>query len=197
MWWAVRTGLRQGELLGLKWADLNLDVSPVVLTLRQSLAEKSGGGFYFTPTKRKGGRRKLALLAEAAEALRRQKVCQAEEKKAVGERWQENGLVFPSRIGTPMNRHNFFHRYFKPLLEKASLPDTTFHDLRHTFATIMLFEWGVSPRTVQEMMGHASIKITMDIYSHVMPNHQADEIRRLERLVYEQASEGPWPVRGS
>ena len=185
---AVRTGLRQGELLGLKWADLNLDVSPAVLTLRRSLAEKSGGGFYFTPTKRKRGRRKLALLTEAVEALRRQKVRQAEEKKAMGERWQENGLVFPSSIGTPMNRHNLFLRYFKPLLKKAGLPDITFHDLRHSFATIMLFEWGVTPRTVQEMMGHSSIKITMDIYSHVMPNHQADEIRRLERLFSERAS---------
>jgi integrase len=102
-------------------------------------------------------------------------------------RWQENGLVFPSSIGTPMNRHNLFLRHFKPLLKKAGLPDIAFHDLRHTFATIMLFEWGVSPRTVQEMMGHASIKITMDIYSHVMPNHQADEIRRLEKLFSERS----------
>jgi integrase len=110
---------------------LNLDVSPAVLTLRRSLAEKPGGGFYFTATKRKRGRRKLALLAEAAEALRRQKVRQAEEKKAAGERWQENGLGFPSSIGTPMNRHNLFRRYFKPLLKKAGLPDIAFHDLGH------------------------------------------------------------------
>jgi integrase len=183
---AVRTGLRQGELLGLKWADLTLDVSPAVLMLRRSLAEKPGGGFYFTPTKRKSGRRKLALLPEAAEAFRRQQARQAEEKRTAGERWQENGLVFPSSIGTPMNRHNLFRRYFKPQLKNAGLPNIAFHDLRHTFATIMLFEWGASPRTVQEMMGHASIKITMDIYGHVMPNHQADEIRRLERLFYER-----------
>jgi integrase len=86
------------------------------------------------------GRCKLALLSEAAEALRRQKVRQAEEKIAAVAWWQENGLVFPSSIGTPMNRHNLFRRYFKPLLKKAGLPDIVFHDLRHTFATIMLFE---------------------------------------------------------
>ena len=117
--------------MNLKWTDLNLDVSPAVLTLRRSLAEKPGGGFYFTATKRKRGRRKLALLAEAAEALRRQKVRQAEEKKAAGERWQENGLGFPSSIATPMNRHNLFRRYFKPMLKKAGLPDIAFHDLGH------------------------------------------------------------------
>ena len=178
---AVRTGLRQGELLGLMWEDLNLNASPAALTLRRSLSERQGGGYYFTPTKRKASRRRLALLTEAADALRAQEALQAEERKRVGERWQENGLVFPSSRGTPQNRHNLYRRFAQDL-KRAGLPDISFHDLRHTFATIMLFEWGVDAKTVQEMMGHASIKMTMDLYSHVLPNTQADAIRRLERL---------------
>lgn len=156
---AVRTGLRQGELLGLKWGDLNLDSSPASVTLRRSLAAKLGGGFYFTPTKRKSQRRRLALLDEAAKALRAQRELQNEERRT--RRWKESGLVFPSTIGTPMNARNLYARNFKPTLRSTDLPDISFHDLRHTFASIMLFEWGASPRFVQEALGHASIKITL------------------------------------
>jgi integrase len=158
-----------------------LNARPAVLTLRRSLSERQGGGYYFTPTKRKASRRKLALLTEAADTLRAQKALQAEERKRAGERWQENGLVFPSSRGTPQNRHNLYRR-FATDLKRAGLPGISFHDLRHTFATIMLFEWGVDTKTVQEMMGHASIKMTMDLYSHVLPNTQADAIRRLEGM---------------
>lgn len=178
---AVRTGLRQGELLGLKWEDLNLGASPASVTLRRSLAPKLGGGFYFTPTKRKTQRRRLALLDEAAGALRTQRELQAEERQT--RQWRENGLVFPSTIGTPMNARNLYSRYFKPTLRSTDLPDISFHDLRHTFASIMLFEWGASPRFVQEALGHASIKITMDTYGHLMPQTMEGELRRIQSLL--------------
>jgi integrase len=182
---AVRTGLRQGELLGLKWEDLNLDSSPASVTLRRSLASKLGGGFYFTPTKRKSQRRRLALLDEAAKALRAQRELQDYERRT--RRWRENGLVFPSTIGTPMNARNLYARNFKPTLRSTGLPDVSFHDLRHTFASIMLFEWGASPRFVQEALGHASIKITMDTYGHLMPQTMEGELRRIQSLLSERA----------
>lgn len=189
---AVRTGLREGELLGLKWEDLSLDVDPAVLTLRRSLAERKGGGTYFTPTKRKSSRRKLALLPEAADALRAQSRFITAGKERLGEGWEDNDLVFPNTKGSPMNRHNLYRRHFKPLLERARLPDIRFHDLRHTFATIMLYEWEVSPGIVQEMLGHGSIKVTMDFYSHVMPSTQEAEIRRISRL-YQRGANGTLP----
>lgn len=179
----MRTGLRQGELLGLRWSDLDLDSTPASLTLRRSLAQRIGGGFYYTPTKRRRQRRKLARLSEAADALRAQRDLQAREKEVAGERWLENGLVFPSTIGTHMSSRNLYRRNFKPFIRSAGLPDISFHDLRHTFASIMLYEWGASSRMVQEALGHASIKITMDTYGHLLPTSQPDEIWRIESLL--------------
>ncbi len=187
---AVRTGLRQGELLALRWSDLDLDSAPASLTLRRSLATRIGGGYYYTPTKRKRQRRSVAILSEAAGALRRQQVLQGEERQAAGHRWQENGLVFPSTIGTPMSARNLYGRYFKPLVRSTDLPDIAFHDLRHTFASIMLYEWGASPRMVQEALGHASIKITLDTYGHLLSTSQPDEIRRIEALLSKSSKRG-------
>jgi integrase len=177
---AVRTGLRQGELLGLKWQDLSLDTNPASLTLRRSLAAKIGGGFYFTPTKRKRQRRRVVLLDEAAEALRAQ--CELQAKERTRGRWRENGLVFPSTIGTPMNSRNLYARNFKPTLRSTDLPDISFHDLRHTFATIALFEWNVHVKYVSEMLGHANTAITLNTYSHVLQGSYEGEIERLNRM---------------
>jgi integrase len=82
--------------------------------------------------------------------------------------WRENGLVFATEIGTQLNRHNLTQRSFRPLLAKAALPQMRFHDLRHTCATILLSK-GVRAKFVQELLGHATIAITLDTYSHVMP----------------------------
>jgi integrase len=90
--------------------------------------------------------------------------------------------MFPSQVGTPMNAKNFTARSFKPLLKRAKLPNIRFHDLRHTFATLML-QNGEHPKVVQEMLGHATIAITMDTYSHVLPNMQRDAVARLGTLL--------------
>ena len=83
--------------------------------------------------------------------------------------WQDHGLVFATEIGTPLNRHNLCRRSFKPLLKKAGLPDVRFHDLRHTCATLLLTK-DVHPKIVQELLGHATIAVTLDTYSHVLPS---------------------------
>ena len=93
--------------------------------------------------------------------------------------WRENGLIFASEIGEPLDRHYITKHRFKPLLKRAGLPEIRFHDLRHTCATLLLSE-NVNPKVVSEMLGHASIAITLDTYSHVLPNMQESAAKAME-----------------
>ena len=175
---ALHCGLREGEILGLKWSDVDLDAG--ILQVRRTLSEALAGQLFEPPKNGKG--RSVKLTARAVEALRNHLTRQIEEIESLGDRYRDQGLVFPSRVGTPMNAKNLTARSFKPLLKKAGLPDIRFHDLRHTFATLML-QNGEHPKVVQEMLGHATIAITMDTYSHVLPNMQRDAVARLGTLL--------------
>jgi integrase len=159
---AIHTGLRRSELLGLKWADVDLDAG--MLSVQRSL-DKDGT---FNLPKRNKSRRTVKLTGQAVEALKGHRVRQNEERLRSGSRWQDHDLVFPNQVGKPMNADNLYHRGFKPLLKKAGLTSFTFHSLRHTCATLLLSK-NVNPKIVQEMLGHATISQTMDTYSHVMP----------------------------
>jgi len=175
---ALHCGLREGEILGLKWSDVDMDAG--TLQVRRTLSEALAGHLFEPPKNGKG--RSVKLTARAVEALRNHLTRQIEEIESLGDRYRDQGLVFPSQVGTPMNAKNLTARSFKPLLQKAGLPDIRFHDLRHTFATLML-QNGEHPKVVQEMLGHATIAITMDTYSHVLPNMQRDAVDRLEVLL--------------
>src|SRR5215217_5015682 len=159
---AVHTGLRQGELLGLKWSDVNLETS--TLSVQRSL-DTDGT---FNPPKRNKSRRTVKLTGQAVEALKSHRARQNEERLCLGSLWEDHDLIFPNRLGKPMNADNLYHREFKPLLMKAGLSGFTFHSLRHTCATLLCSK-NVNPKIVQEMMGHATISQTMDTYSHLMP----------------------------
>jgi integrase len=123
----------------------------------------------------------VRLTEGAVEALRRHRQGQLEERTMVGAKWQDNGLVFCSVVGTPMSRHNLHNRSFKPLLKRADLPDIRFHDLRHTCATL-LFEKDEHPRVVQDLLGHATVSITLDTYSHVLPGMDGEAAAGMEDL---------------
>jgi integrase len=120
------------------------------------------------------------------EALREHRQRQREERLLQGPRWRETGLVFTSTIGTPLDPRNVY-RLYQGALGQAGLPLRRFHDLRHSFASLLLVE-GVSPRVVMEMLGHSTIKLTMDTYSHVIPALQQDAAQRLEALLQRQPS---------
>ena len=158
---AVHCSLRQGELLGLKWKDIDLEAG--TLQIRRTLSDGA-----FTAPKTARSRRSVKLTAGAVEALKRHSARQADEMTRVGERYEDRGLIFASEVGTPFNRHNLTQRSFKLLLKRAELPNIRFHDLRHTCATLLLSK-GVHPKFVQELLGHATIAITLDTYSHVLP----------------------------
>ena len=159
---AIHTGLRRSEILGLKWTDVDLGTG--TLSVHRSL-ERDGT---FNPPKRNKSRRTVKLTGQALETLKSHRARQNEERLRLGSLWEDQDLLFPNRVGKPMNADNLYHREFKPLLKKAGLSGFTFHSLRHTCATLLCSK-NVNPKIVQEMMGHATIAQTMDTYSHVMP----------------------------
>ena len=172
---AIHTGLRQGELLGLKWGDVDLDRG--TLQVQRILSAAKEGPTFTTPKTNKG--RSVRLTAQA---LRDHRKRQVEERLKYDGLWQDHGLVFTTLVGTPLNRHNVFSRSFKPLLRRAGLPDIPFHALRHSFATLMLVG-EEHPKVVQEMMGHSGIRVTLGFYSHVLPDMQKEAVNRLGAML--------------
>jgi integrase len=165
---AATTGLRRGELLGLRWADVDLGGDRPTLRVGRHLQRmRDGSGLKFVAPK-SGKGRTIRLSSRAVEALKAHRARQAEQKLKLGDLYEDTGLVFASERGTPLEPSNIDRRSFKPLLKKAELPNIRFHDLRHTCATTLL-KMGQHPKYVQELLGHANIAITLDTYSHVLP----------------------------
>jgi integrase len=176
---SVTTGLRQGELLGLRWSDL--DWSTGHLRVQRQLQRVPGEGLVLNEPKSASGRRLVVLGPATLDKIRAHKRLQWGERIEAGYRWQENDLMFPSTIETPMGPRNLV-REFKELLKKGGLPEIRFHDLRHTAATLMLQE-GIHPKVVQERLGHSQISITMDTYSHVLPAMQEEAALKIDVLL--------------
>ncbi len=163
---AITTGLRRGELLGLRWDDADLDRG----TLRVGRAlVRVGGRHVVGETKTKRGRRRVNLTPRTVAALKAHRKRQLERRVRLAGLYEDHGLIFSSENGTPLNPENLVKRSFKPLLERAGLPEIRFHDLRHTCATLLLGR-GVHPKIVQELLGHATIAMTLDTYSHYLPS---------------------------
>ena len=162
---AVSTGMREGELLGLRWADIDLEAG--ALRVRRTLTRR-GGKVTLGEPKTKKSRRTVRLTPRAIEALKRHRARQAGEKLKAGTLYGDQGLVFAGEGGGLVNPSNLRQRSFRPLLKRAGLAGVTFHDLRHTCASL-LFQRNVHPKFVQELLGHASVVITLDTYSHMLP----------------------------
>lgn len=177
-WLAVTTGLRQGELLGLKWSDV--DWANRRFRIQRQL-QRLRAGLVFSEPKSAAGRRVIALGVVTIEKLRKHQRLQAKEIQFAGKFWKENDMIFPSSKGTPMDPSNLYHN-FKRLLKEAGLPDVRFHDLRHTAATLML-QQGTHPKVVQERLGHSDISMTLNTYSHVLPVMQDEAAEKLDILL--------------
>ncbi len=162
---AITTGMRQGELLALKWQDVDLDNA--TLSVRRTLT-RVGGRIVIGEPKTKKSRRSVRLTRQAVEVLGSHVERQLREIEILGDRYRDQGLVFTTDTGAPINPSNLRQRSFAPLLKRAGLPHMRFHDLRHTCATLLLAR-GVHPKFVQELLGHATVAITLDTYSHIIP----------------------------
>jgi integrase len=178
---AVTSGLRPGELLALKWQDVDLEAG--VLLVHRSVSEDEGGPVIREETKTSAGRQ-LELLPVAVEALKKHRLRQNEERLRYRGLWRDLGLVFPSTTGTIMRRNNLHRRSYKPLLRRAGLPDIRLYDLRHTFATLM-FENKEQLKLISEMLGHASVTQTADTYTHLSPTMHREAAMRLNDFLLE------------
>jgi integrase len=179
---AISTGMREGELLALKWQDLDLDARR--LEVRRSIRRISGTGFVEFEPKSVRGRRLVVLSSIAADALRQHRVTQAEERLRAPA-WDDQDRVFPNQVGRPVEPGNLRNRHFYPLLVRAELPHIRFHDLRHSAATLLL-AMGVHLKIVQEMLGHSTITVTADLYSHVLPSMQQEPAEKMGALLSQQ-----------
>ena len=179
---ALTTGMRRGELLALHWAAVNLDAGfvQVRFTLQHLV-----GQVVYSPPKTARSRRKVALSVLAIAALQKHRERQERERALAGADWVENDLVFPNAHGGPMEGSYFLRRKFAPMLKRAGLPHIRFHDLRHTAATLLLMQ-GIHPKIVSEMLGHSTVSITLDTYSHVLPDMQRDATEAFDRLFREE-----------
>ena len=172
------TGLRSGEALGLRWDGV--DVIEARLRVTQALQRQRGAGLVFVEPKTASSRRMVHASSRAIAALREHRRVQIEERLAAGPAWDDMGLVFCNEIGHPLDP-SFVGRQFHLALAKAGLPRLRVHDLRHTAATL-LFERGVHPKVVQEMLGHSTIALTLDTYSHVTPALHREAATQMDLL---------------
>jgi integrase len=183
---AVTTGMRQGELLALRWQDV--DMKNGAVSVRRTIT-RNGGSIEMGEPKTKKSRRSIRLTPRAIEALEAHLEHQLREMGILGDRYEDQGLIFTTSTGRPINPSNLRQKNFARLLKDARLPHIRFHDLRHTCATLLLAQ-GTHPKYVQELLGHATIAITLDTYSHVMPG-MGDQTARAMQDALTPVDDGP------
>lgn len=179
-WYVLATtGMRRGELLGLRWSDVAL--ATATASIRQTVITVKHEVQFGTPKTAKG-RRQIALDAGSIAVLKEHRVKQAEERLVMGAGWSDHGLVFTKHDGSPMHPDRF-SREFERRVERYPVPRIRLHDLRHTWATLALAA-GVHPKVVQERLGHANVSITLDVYSHATPALQSSAAETVAASVF-------------
>jgi integrase len=174
---AIHSGMRQAELLGLRWDDL--DWNKATLNIQRQLIQKPGGGYEFQAPKTQSGKRTILLGKSAIDVLR----SHYENQQALTKKdaWEDTGLIFTSRIGSPIVASNL-RRAFRKLLQLSGLPKIRFHDLRHTAASLMLNN-GIPVLVVSKRLGHGKSSITLDTYGHLIPGKQEDVAKLMDDLL--------------
>lgn len=199
---AAVTGMRRGELLGLRWEDVDLERG--VLSVRTSMQRLSGKGLVSSPPKTAQSRRTLQIAPAICNALGRHRERQHLEREFAGEAWEESGYLFTSLVGTPMDPRNLSAR-FQELVKKAGVRRVRLHDLRHFAATVQLMD-GAPVKAVQAQLGHSNSSTTLDIYGHVSPVVSRHMAERIAELVFPLegpencppiAPQRPWDKRGA
>jgi integrase len=179
---ALATGMRPEEYLGLKWSDVDLEKGTAVVC--RVLVRRKGGGWYFGEPKTSRSRRTVPLPATLVKLMATHRCKQMAVRLKAGAAYQNNDLVFATGEGTPHNSRNLAQRHFQQILEKAKLSlKFRLYDLRHSCATLLLVA-GENPKVVSERLGHASVVLTLDTYSHVLPTMQEAASQKLEGILF-------------
>ena len=182
---ALATGCRPEEYLSIQWKDIDFEKGTVIIR-RALITHRKGGGWHFGEPKTKQSRRTIPLPTSTIRELRTHRRQQLEAKLKLGTVWNNFDLVFASEIGTPLNPPNIT-RAFKKALERAEIRTSIrLYDLRHTTATLLL-QAGVNPKVVSERLGHSTIVLTLDVYSHVLPTMQEDATAQLEEMIFRRS----------
>lgn len=186
---ALSTGMRPEEYLGLKWKDIDLVLGYV--TIQRALVwKRKGGGWSLQEPKTPLSRRRLPISNSVVDQLKSHRREQLKDRLSLGSSYVNHDFVFATKIGTPLLASNLTRRHFKPLLERAGLSQSIrLYDLRHSCATLLLSQ-GVSPKVIAERLGHSTIVLTLDTYSHVLPSMQKDATEQLEEILFRSASTG-------
>jgi integrase len=175
---AIYTGMRRGEVLGLRWEDVDLENK--IVYVRQALQAVKGKGLIFKDPKTGKGR-SVAMTDRLVQMLRSHKAEQNKRKLLLGESYEDYGLVFCQGNGKPFQPSELTRAYNK-LIKKAGVTPVRFHDLRHTHATLMLKQQ-IHPKIVSERLGHSKVGITLDTYSHVLPNMQKEAADQFDQIL--------------
>jgi integrase len=177
---AIMTGMRQGELMGLRWRDVDLVLG--VAAIQQTFYQMGKLQFFKEP-KTPNARRNVVLPKVLIEEFRCIREEQAEYRILFGPEYQPRDLIFCQPNGKPLRANNIVRRDFKWVLKRAGVPQIRFHDLRHCHATLLLRQ-GVHPKVVQERLGHSTPAFTLQVYSHVLPGMQEEATRVLEARLF-------------
>lgn len=180
---AVMTGMRRGEILGLKWDDI--DFANGIISVKRSIVRTSKGQTV-GDLKTEKSKRAITISETVLQVLKAHHVAQAQELLAVGQKNTES-WVFTREADPRPPYPTHMNDILKRIIAKANLPKISFHDLRHTHATMLLSQ-GVNPKIVQERLGHSNISVTMDVYSHVMPGMQKKAADELEEKLFRDPS---------
>ena len=195
----LNTGLRRGELLGLRWQDI--DLKNGYISINQSLV-RAGGKLTFQEPKTKLSKRTVGISREVIEALKFHRKRQQDEMADADKSWVNNGLVFCNEIGQPLCPRGFTRHFTRMInrhnkkveeegnakglseaaIKKGKIPEINFHALRHTFATLCL-QQGTDPRTIQEALGHHKVAFTLDVYSGVTDRMKQDATEKIGSLL--------------
>ena len=179
---ALVSGMRPSECSGLQWSDIDFEAG--VITVQRTLIWTHRGTWYFGETKTSRSRRSIPLPVSLVGLLKEHKRAQGEERLKAGPVYEKLDLVFCGKHGQPIMPHNLIARHFKPILKRAGLPKTLrLYDLRHSCATLLLAS-NENPKVVSERLGHASITLTLDTYSHVLPSMQQAASDKLEKMLF-------------